>query len=128
MTYRGQDYNIAVNLYSDNIKTLDELAGNLIDSSEHKLRAVREAVFELHSPYPYSEEGKLLNESSVRRLPDIMLISVDTEEYQKICRKNKINLNGTGGAQGIFINTERVWTQNGVVCQEKYLRLRKGTP
>lgn len=126
MTYSGQEYNIAVNLYSDNIKVLEESAKNLMVSSKHELRAVREAVFELHSPYPYSEMGKALSENNVYRLPDIMLVSVDVEEYQNICRKNKINLNGLDGAQGIFINTEHIWTQNGIVCHGKLFELAKG--
>ena len=126
MTYSGQEYNIAVNLYSDNIKVLEESAKNLMVSSKHELRAVREAVFELHSPYPYSEMGKALSENNVYRLPDIMLVSVDVEEYQNICRKNKINLNGLDGAQGIFINTEHIWTQNGIVCHGKSFELAKG--
>lgn len=126
MTYSGQEYNIAVNLYSDNIKVLEESAKNLMVSSKHELWAVREAVFELHSPYPYSEMGKALSENNVYRLPDIMLVSVDVEEYQNICRKNKINLNGLDGAQGIFINTEHIWTQNGIVCHGKLFELAKG--
>lgn len=126
MTYSGQEYNIAVNLYSDNIKTLGELANHLLISSKHELRAVREAVFELHSPYPYSEMGKTLSENNVYRLPDIMLVSVDAEEYQNICRKNKINLNGLDDTQGIFINMEHVWKQNGVVCRGKTFELAKG--
>lgn len=126
MTYSGQEYNIAVNLYSDNIKTLGELANHLLISSKHELRAVREAVFELHSPYPYSEMGKTLSENNVCKLPDIMLVSVDAEEYQNICRKNRINLNSTDDIQGIYINTERVWTQNGVVCRGKTFEIEEG--
>lgn len=124
LTYDSQKYNVAVSLYSDNIKALGESADNLVLSSKHELRTVREAVFGLHSPYPYSKMGKKQGENNVHRLPDIMLVSVDAEEYQNICRKIKIN--GLKGMQGIVINTEHIWTQDGAVCRGKTFELAKG--
>ena len=126
MTYKGQNYNIAINLYSDNTNTLDKLAKSFIISSGRELRAVREAVFELRSPYPYSEKGKIFSENNVYRLPDIMLISVEAEEYQNICRQSKINPDAADGMQGIYIDTEHVWTQNGVICRGKTFEIEEG--
>lgn len=99
-----QSYNIRLDLYSDNAEKLNELANNLIISSEYELCPIREARFELHSPYPFSEAGfAAKNASSAGILPDILLISVDDDTYHAICQNLQIEPDFSGSVNGIFI-------------------------
>lgn len=113
MTGSGMDYNISVRLYSDSLEAMDRLAEEIVASAGGELAAVRTARFELHPPVPRSAEAEATGLMSGQgALPDILLVSVQREVWESVCRENAIAIDPAGGGdevQGIFIHADRRW-------------------
>lgn len=119
MSFDTISYNFSADLYSDDKEELDRLVSALTDGDgcqecpNSRLTVVREAVFSLRSPYPFSEFGKssLLTHGSM--LPDVVLQCIEEESFWQICEK--LGISGDAeGLWGIFLDTERSWWSNGV--------------
>lgn len=97
------------------------LASAQADASGSRLTPVREALFCLRSPYPFSElgESSLLPKKGPMALPSAVLQCVDEESFNRICGELGISADAEG-LWGIFLNTERTWQSEGIKI--------KGTP
>lgn len=113
MTYDTLSYNFSVDLYSDETEKLNMLSSMLAERSDNRLTAVREAVFSLRSPYPFSEFGESSLLTNGGMTPDVSLQCIDEERFNRIC--GELGISGDAdGLWGIFLNTERSWWSNGV--------------
>lgn len=126
MIYSSQGYNISAELYSDSEDRLSAAAAQLTKLSQNKLMGIRQALFALREPYPFSGQGRESAFADANGMqPDIMLLSVGQDYYKSICRELGISV-GTPGQlggdaiKGIFLNTQRTWMHGG--------RMEKGYP
>jgi putative ABC transport system permease protein len=108
----GLTYNFTIDLYSDDKADMEELADALVQLSTDDLVPVREALFSLREPYPFSESGASIL-SSNPALPDVSLLCMDNSEFENLCMDLGIPDTGNG-IYGIFLDTERSWENNGV--------------
>lgn len=93
-----------------------------------RIVAVREAIYELRSPYPFSELGEaslLTNGPKSVALPDVVLQCIDEENFNRICLELGID-GDAGGLWGIFLNTERAWWSDGVMVKGRPYAMRAG--
>lgn len=114
MSQSVQDYNISIDLYSNNEKSLDELTNELLISSDYELHIIREARFELHDPYPFDAEFSAGSANGISILPDVLIVSIDPDTFYSICRNLQIGSIQSGYVTGIFVKAEGTWIQNGI--------------
>lgn len=127
LTYHWMDYNIDVTLSSNDREGLDSLAQEIMQVSGFQLASVRNVRFELRRPYPLSDLGinsGLFNGSG--RMPDVILISVDFKTFRSICDKIGCDVSEFKENSGIFLNTERIWTFDGIMSRGKLFHLEQG--
>ncbi len=110
MAYETQSYDLCMDLSGRQKKECSLMAEQCL--AAFGLKPIKEAVFYLHSPYPFTEEGKALFKKDVR-LPDVSVLCIDGESWQAVCEKAGID-GETKGMQGIFINAEHSWWEDGV--------------
>lgn len=80
------------------------------------LAEVREAIYRLQSPYPFSELGETTLSTNGSMLPDVVLQCIDEDSFGKIC--GELGIDGEAeGLWGIFLNTERSWWSEGVMVK-----------
>lgn len=125
MDYDTVTYNFSIDLYSDDKEGLYSLSENLQQLSENQLVAVKEAVFYLHSPYPYSEFGEAYLQTNTGMLPDVSLLCIDETDFNRICEELDIQTDESG-IWGIFLNTDRSWWTNGVKVKGKPFEVAAG--
>ncbi len=135
MSFDTISYNFSIELYGDDKAELERLASRLIcgqasmqdfraDSSQEgkpdsvgsRLTAVREAIYRLRSPYPFSEQGEGSLFTNRGMMPDVVLQCIDEDSFNRIC--GEIGISGEAdGLWGIFLNTERSWWSDGVMVK-----------
>lgn len=98
-------------------------------SAGSRFAAVREAIYELRSPYPLSNlgEASLLTNgiASNGMLPDVVLQCIDEESFNRICAE--LGIPGEAeGLWGIFMNTERSWYSDGVMVKGRPYAMAAG--
>jgi putative ABC transport system permease protein len=108
----GLTYNFKLDLYSDDKADMEELADALVQLSTDTLVPVREALFSLREPYPFSKTGEsLLSGNQV--LPDVSLLCIADSEFENLC--GNLDIPDTAdGIYGIFLDTERSWENDGI--------------
>lgn len=118
MTYDIDLYNFEVDLYSDEKEDMERLADELVRLSDSRLKTVREAMFLLREPYPFSELWKSTQSEGggIVMLPDAALLCIDEEEFLRICEELEIP-GEQGGIWGIFLNDDRTWWSDGVMVK-----------
>lgn len=128
MFYSEQKNNISIELYSDDVEKVNEVARELKASLEEELCIIREAIFELHPPYLLSEKAEDTDFlRSTAQSPDILLFSVEQEVYEEICRSIGIDPNTAADqGEGIFIDAERMWKSNGMTYKGSPYQISKG--
>lgn len=158
MSFDTISYNFSIDLYGDDKSELEMLASALAflqDSGQEvgldnagglqstdnpdgisgsqgtgrRFAAVREAIYELRSPYPLSElgEASLLTNgiASDGMLPDVVLQCIDEESFNRICAE--LGIPGEAeGLWGIFLNTERSWSSDGVMVKGRPYAMAAG--
>lgn len=125
-------YNFSVDLYGDDKMEMEGLASEIVsvcagnpDSSGSPLAIVREAIFKLRSPYPFSEMGEESLLTNGGMLPDVVLQSIDEDSFNRICRE--LGVTGEAdGLWGIFLDTERTWWSDGVMVKGRPYAVEAG--
>lgn len=120
----GLDYNMSVELYSDDLEALDELAEALTASSGHTLDVYRTARFEMHPPWPLSPEAEATNFLGDIR-PDVLLVGVKEEMWREICSGSRIFSEPEDGMRGIFWNRDCRWSYDDIYRKGKPYSLKK---
>lgn len=128
MSYSGQSNNISIELYGEDIEKVNEMAWELKASLGDGFCIIREALFELHPPYPLSEKAEDAGFlRSMAQRPDVLLFSVEQEAYEEICRSIGVNPGmAADQREGIFIDAERVWKSNGRTYKENPYQISVG--
>lgn len=125
MNYDTLTYNYAIELFSDDKDEIRGLAEHLAEISDGQLRILREAVFELKSPYPLSAFGESNLQLNGGRIPDVSFLCIDDGSFREICKNLGISEQGSG-IWGIFLDTERSWWSNGVKVVGKPFEIKTG--
>lgn len=133
MSFETVSYNFSIDLYGDDEAELERLASALASmqdspgegslggiggsqSAGSHLAEVREAIYRLQSPYPFSELGETTLLTNGGMLPDVVLQCIDEDSFGKIC--GELGIDGEAeGLWGIFLNTERSWWSEGVMVK-----------
>lgn len=125
-------YNFSVDLYGDDKVELEGLASEIgslwvgnLDSSSSPLAIVREAIFKLRSPYPFSEMGEESLLSKGGMLPDVVLQSIDEDSFNRICQELGV-VRAADGLWGIFLDTERSWWSKGIMVKGRPYAMEAG--
>ena len=152
MNYSGSSYNIIAELYSDDREALEQLAQEAITACGENMELVREAGFYLHSPYPLSRQGAdsgFGSGSGSGIMPSVWVISINRNAYEEICQELGVEpaipteggvesaalaeggvdlttLAERGTVEGIYLDTEGIWTQDGITYQGNPFELRNG--
>lgn len=124
MRYSGLAYNYDVELFSENREELETAAKELMQLSGGQLKAVKQATFELRSPYPVSDAAVAVLKSGY--LPTAMLLCIDEKSFRDICREIGIP-EDREGIWGIFLDTERTWYDDDeVLVKDKPFQVAAG--
>lgn len=125
MDFGSISYNFSVDLYSDEKAELNRLASMLADSPDNQLTMVREMLFNLQSPYPFSEIGEFSMSKKGGMMPDVCLQCIDEASFKQICEGLGISADADG-LWGIFLDTERSWSSDGVKVKGRPYALAAG--
>lgn len=125
MDFDTISYSFSADLYSDNREEVNRLATTLTDGPDSQLTAVREMLFPLQSPYPFSETGEFSLSKRGGMMPDVCLQCIDEAGFRQICQEIGIAAEAEG-LWGIFLNTERTWTADGVRVKTRPYALAAG--